>query len=81
MDRPLPLTREQVVEITGPLDDLKLAEIIATGASLPQITAAKMMLAGCEPVGSDLGHDGDAVTRRILEILQSEEPDGEDRER
>ena len=81
MDRPLPLTHEQVVEITGPLDDLKVAEIIATGASLPQITAAKMMLAGGEAVGSVLGHDGDALTRRVLEILQSEEPDLDDRER
>ena len=77
----MPLTHEQVVEITGPLDDLKLAEIIATGASLPQITAAKLMLAGGEPVGSVLGHDNDAVTRRVLEILQSEEADWEERER
>ena len=77
----MPLTGEQVIEITGPLDDLKIAEIIATGASLPQITAAKMMLAAGEPVGSLLGHDDDPVTKRVLEILQSEEPDWDERER
>ena len=81
MDRPLPLTHAEVVEITGPLDDLKVAEIIGTGAGLPQITAAKMMLAGDEAVGSVLGHEGDAVTRQVLEILQSEDPDSEERER
>jgi hypothetical protein len=79
MDRPLPLTSEEVIEVVGPLDDLKVAEIIASGANLAQITAAKMMLAGGEPVGSVLGRQDEAATRRVYEILQSEEPEPEER--
>jgi hypothetical protein len=74
----MPVTSEQVIAITGPLDDLKLAEIIASGANLAQITAAKMMLAGGETVATVLGHD-EPETRRVYEILQSEEPEPEER--
>jgi hypothetical protein len=79
MDRPMPLTSEQVIEIVGPLDDLKIAEIIASGATLAQITAAKMMLAEGEIVGSARRHEDEPETRRVYEILQSEEPEPEER--
>lgn len=75
----MPLTSEEVIEITGPLDDLKIAEIIASGANLAQITAAKMMLAGGEPVAEVLGHAEEPETQRVYEILQSEEPEPEER--
>ena len=77
----MPLTAEQVVEIVGPLDDLKIAEIIASGANPAQITAAQMMLAGGEAVGEVFGRHDDPETRRVYEILQSEEPDWDERER
>ena len=77
----MPLTAEQVIEITGPLDDLKIAEILASGANLAQITAAKMMLTGGEAVGTVLGQQDDPETRRVYDILQSEEPDWDERER
>ena len=79
MDSPLPLTSEEVLQVVGPLDDLKIAEIIASGANLAQIIAAKMMLAEGEPVGSVLGHQDEPETRRVYEILQSEEPEPEER--
>jgi ribosome-associated protein YbcJ (S4-like RNA binding protein) len=75
----MPLTSEDVIEIVGPLDDLKIAEIIASGANLTQITAAKMMLADGEVVGTVLGHEDEPETRRVYEILQSEEPEPEER--
>ena len=75
----MPLSRAEVIEVVGPIDDLKIAEILASGASLAQITAAKMMLAGGETVGAVLGHEEEPETRRIYDILQSEEPDWEER--
>jgi hypothetical protein len=79
MDRPMPLTSEEVIQVVGPLDDLKIAEIIASGANLAQITAAKMLLADGEPVGGVPGHQDEPETRRVYEILQSEEPEPEER--
>jgi hypothetical protein len=79
MDLPMPLTSDQVIAVVGPLDDLKIAEIIASGANLAQITAAKLMLAGDEPAGTSLGHEDEPETRRVYEILQSEEPEPEER--
>jgi hypothetical protein len=38
-----------------------------------------MMLAGGEPVGSVLGRQDEPETRRVYEILQSEEPEPEER--
>jgi hypothetical protein len=74
-----PLSRDEVVEILGPLDDLKLAEIIASGASAAQLTTAKMMLAGGEPVAAAFGREEEPEVARVYEILKSEDPEPEER--
>lgn len=73
------LSRAEVVALVGRLDDLKLAEIIATGASAAQITEAKVMLTGGESVASLLGRPPEPVVTRLYEILKSDELDEDDR--
>jgi hypothetical protein len=73
MDQPKFLSSEQVAEIVGPIDDLKLAEIIASGATLAQITTAKLMLADGESIAMIVGHADEPPVTRVYEILKSEE--------
>jgi hypothetical protein len=79
MDQAISLSREEIIALVGPLDDLKLAEIIASGASAAQITLAKTMLAGGEPLAASFGTEDEPQVARIYEILKSEDPEPEER--
>lgn len=70
-----PLNRQQVEEILGRLDDLKLAEILDTGASAPELLEAKRWTAGYKrTVPSDLPLRP-SIVNRLCEILKMDEPD------
>ncbi len=73
------LIHDTVVKILGPLDDLRVAEIIGTGATEPELIEAKRWVAGYKRT---LGDDEDlrpSVVTRVCDILRAEEPDWEER--
>lgn len=74
----LPLTRDQIIEIVGRIDDLKIAEILGTGATPAQLTEAKVMLAAGESVAALLGRPVEPIVNRLYEILKADEPEWEE---
>ncbi len=72
------LTREEVIELVGRLDDLKLAEIIASGATAAQITEAKTMVAGGDTLTSLLRRPVEPAVQRVYDVLKSEDPEWEE---
>lgn len=75
-----PLTREQVEIIMGRLDDLKLAEILESGASPGELVEAKRWTAGyVRTVPDDLPVRASVVSR-LCEIIRADEPDWYDAE-
>ncbi|MFQ5959605.1 MAG: hypothetical protein ACE5LF_09575 [Alphaproteobacteria bacterium] len=77
MDR---LTRAEVIHIVGQIDDVKLAEIIATGATLEELEEAVAWATGSSRVGEDLERPLAGVVGTIYDILTADEEYGEERE-
>lgn len=69
------LIHDTVVQILGPIDDLRVAEIIGTGASEAELVEAKRWVAGYKRT---LGDDEDlrpSVVDHLCEILRTEDPE------
>jgi hypothetical protein len=69
------LTRQTVEEIMGRLDDLKLAEILETGASTAELVEAKRWTVGEKrplPAATPLRL---AVVDRLCDIIRMDEPE------
>lgn len=75
----MPLTRDQVTEICGRLDDQRTADIIATGATPAELTEARVWLASDDYLGGHLGRQPTGRVGRLVEILSADEPEWEDR--
>ncbi|MGQ9370995.1 hypothetical protein [Azospirillum sp. ST 5-10] len=73
------LIRDQVIEICGNLDDMRIANIIATGASPAELMEARTWLASDDYLGGDLGRSASGRVARLVEILKADEPDWDDR--
>lgn len=69
------LDRQQVEEIMGRLDDLKLAEILRTGASTPELLEAKRWTAGYKRTLPDDLPIRPSIVNRLCEIIRMDEPD------
>jgi hypothetical protein len=72
------LSRDQLVEIVGRLDDLKLAEIIGSGASAAQVTLAKTWIALGDEAIHVMGANPDPVVVRVHDLLRADEPEWDD---
>ncbi|WP_035692119.1 hypothetical protein [Azospirillum halopraeferens] len=73
------LTRDQVLEICGRLDDMRIANIIATGASPAELMEARTWLASDDYLGGDLGKSATGRIARLVEILRADETEWDDR--
>lgn len=69
------LSREQVETIMGRLDDLKVAEIIETGASANELLEAKRWSQGYLRTVSDDAPVRPTIVNRLCEIMGFDEPD------
>lgn len=72
------LTRERVEAIMGRLDDIKMAEILATGASEPELLEARRWTEGYVRTVSDDLPVRASVVSRLTEIIAADEPDWDD---
>ncbi|HYD32219.1 MAG TPA: hypothetical protein VEB64_15360 [Azospirillaceae bacterium] len=73
------LTRDQVIEICGRLDDMKIANIIATGANPAELMEARTWMVSDDYLGGDLGRSVSGRVARLIEVLRADEPDWDDR--
>jgi hypothetical protein len=71
------LTRNDVVAALGRVDDITLAEIIATGASRQELTEAVAWIANDEPLLNAGRPLASGRTGRLVEILASRQEDEE----
>ena len=75
------LNRQTVEEIMGRLDDLKVAEILETGASTAELLEAKRWTAGDKRTVPDSLPIRLAVVDRLCDIIRMDEPDWYDGDR
>lgn len=67
--------RGEIVEVAGPLDDLRIAEIMGTGATVAELTEAKRWLAGYKRTIGDAEDLRPSVITKVCDILRGEEPE------
>jgi hypothetical protein len=75
----IPLNREQVIEICGRLDDMRIAGIIATGATAAELTEARAWLASDDYMAAALKRSQNGRIARLVELLRADEPEWDDR--
>lgn len=76
------LHHDDVLSITGPLPDERIAAIIATGANAEQVMEAFTWLTSDEPLGPDPDHRLGGTVAEVYEILAEgrfEDEGGRDR--
>ena len=74
------LTHDRIAQIVGDIDDVKLAEIIATGANLEELEEAVSWASGITRVGEDLERPLAGVVAKVYRILTVDEEYGDERE-
>ncbi|CAO3372942.1 hypothetical protein [Azospirillum argentinense] len=73
------LTRDQVVDICGRLDDMRIASIIGTGATPAELMEATSWTGADDCMGEATRHPPSGRVARLVELLKADEPDWEDR--
>ncbi len=68
-----PLTHDEVAHAVGDIDDVKLAEIIATGATLEELEEAVTWASVINRIGKDLERPLAGVVAEIYDILTADE--------
>ncbi|MFQ5774971.1 MAG: hypothetical protein ACE5GS_10660 [Kiloniellaceae bacterium] len=74
------MTREEIAEIVGDIDDVKAVAIIATGATVEDLEEALAWAAGESDVMARSRLRGSAVVSAVYDILTAEEEFGEERD-
>jgi len=72
------ITRDDVTTSIGRIDDVTIAEIIGTGATVEELAEAKAWIANDEPLMNAGKPLATGRVRELIEILSELEPDEED---
>jgi len=75
------LTRDQITQIVGTIDEVKAAEIIATGANLEELEEAVAWASRITQVGEDLERPLAGVVARVYRILTIDQEYEDENER
>jgi hypothetical protein len=73
------LTHEQIAGVVGEIDDMRAAEIIATGATIEELEEAVAWAARESDVMGDLRLRGSSVVGQVYDLLTAEEKLGDER--
>jgi hypothetical protein len=73
------LTREEILEVVGDIDDARAAAIIATGATIEDLEEAVGWAAGESDVMGDLRLRASPVVGEVYDLLTAEEKLGDER--
>ncbi len=76
---PEKLTHEQITGVVGDIDDMRAAEIIATGATIEELEEAVAWAARESDVMGDLRLRGSPVVGKVYDLLTAEEKLGDER--
>jgi hypothetical protein len=72
------VTRDDVVKAIGPADDVTIAEIIGTGATVDELAEAQAWIANDEPLMNEGRPLAIGRVRELVDILADLEPDEDD---
>lgn len=72
------ITRERLIEIVGDIEDVRVADIIATGASEQEVEDAAHWASGMSRPGKTVRHNLVGVAARVYDILTAERTFEED---
>ncbi|MBO4223398.1 hypothetical protein [Bradyrhizobium neotropicale] len=72
------ITRDDVVKAVGQVDDVTIAKIIATGATVDELAEAQAWLANDEPLMNTGKPLATGRARELVDILSELEPTDED---
>ena len=72
------LTRDDVLKAAGNADDVTIARIIATGATVTELAEAQAWLANDEPLMNDGRPLATGRARELVDILSELEPSADD---
>jgi hypothetical protein len=72
------ITRDDVTRAIGRIDDVTIAEIIATGATADELAEAQAWIANDEPLMNAGRPLATGRVRELLDILAELEPDEDD---
>jgi len=72
------LSREDVVKTVDRADDVTIAQIIGTGATVEELAEARAWLANDEPMINDLRPLAQGRVRELVDILSELEEDDEE---
>ncbi|WP_207478153.1 hypothetical protein [Arenibaculum pallidiluteum] len=73
------LTRDQVIEICGRLDDMRIAAIIGTGADTAELMEARTWLNSDDYLATALKRSVSGRVARLVELLRADETEWDDR--
>jgi len=74
------LTRHDIAEALGPLDDVTIAEIIGTGATVSELAEAQAWMANDEPLTNAGRPLATGCVRELIDILEELEPEEDEQE-
>ncbi len=72
------ITREDVITAIGRVDDVTIAQIIGTGATVEELAEAKAWIANDEPLINAGKPLATGRVRELIDLLSEIEPDEED---
>lgn len=72
------VTRDDVIKAVGPIDEVTIAEIIGTGATVDELAEAHAWIANDEPLMNDGRPLASGRVRELVDILAELEPNEDD---
>ena len=72
------ITRDDVIKAIGAADDVTIAQIIATGATVEELAEAQAWLANDEPMMNSGRRLATGRARELVDILAELEPDDDE---
>jgi hypothetical protein len=72
------ITRDDVIQAIGAADDVTIAQIIATGATIDELAEAQAWMANDEPMMNSGRPLATGRVRELVDILAELEPDDDD---
>jgi hypothetical protein len=74
------ITRDDVTKAIGPIDDVAIAEIIGTGATVEELAEAQAWIVNDEPLMNDGRPLATGRVRQLIDILAELGPSEDDRD-
>jgi hypothetical protein len=74
----LRITRDDVIKAIGAVDDVTIAQMIATGATIDELAEAQAWLANDEPMMNSGRPLATGRVRELVDIIAELEPDDDD---